>query len=211
METFKKARAVSSERVDVGLATWSIRKGLAAIFPGFMNSTFVLMATGHTLDEPIAAREIAEFGKLEIEEDDTIRIQPCVSPVWDTAIALTALAEAGLPPNHPAMVKAADWLLHKQITNGGDWQIKNRDAEPGGWAFEFRNDWYPDVDDTGFVLIALQRVDFPDRARMHESVRRGVSWLLSMQNKDGGWGAFDRDNNKHFLNAHSFRGSQRND
>jgi squalene-hopene/tetraprenyl-beta-curcumene cyclase len=174
-------------------------EGLAAIFPGFMNSTFVLMATGHTLDEPIAAREIAEFGKLEIEEDDTIRIQPCVSPVWDTAIALTALAEAGLPPNHPAMVKAADWLLHKQITNGGDWQIKNRDAEPGGWAFEFRNDWYPDVDDTGFVLIALQRVDFPDRARMHEAVRRGVSWLLSMQNKDGGWGAFDRDNSKHFL------------
>ena len=118
-----------------------------------------------------------------------IWIQPCVSPVWDTAIALTALAEAGLPPNHPAMVKAADWLLEKQITNGGDWQIKNRDAEPGGWAFEFRNDWYPDVDDTGFVLIALQRVDFPDRARMHEAVRCGVSWLLSMQNKEMAAGA----------------------
>lgn len=174
-------------------------EGLAAIFPGFMNSTFVLMATGHSLDEPITAREIAEFGKLEIEEEDTIRIQPCVSPVWDTAIALTALAEAGLPPNHPAMVKAADWLLDKQITHHGDWQIKNRDAEPGGWAFEFRNDWYPDVDDTGFVLIALQRVDFPDRGRMNEAIRRGVNWLLSMQNKDGGWGAFDRDNNKHFL------------
>ena len=174
-------------------------EGLAAIFPGFMNSTFVLMATGHTLDEPLTAREIEQFGKLEIEEEDTIRIQPCVSPVWDTAIALTALAEAGLPPNHQAMVRAASWLLDKQITNGGDWQIKNRDAEPGGWAFEFRNDWYPDVDDTGFVLIALQRVDFPDRARMDEAIRRGVDWLLSMQNRDGGWAAFDRDNDKHFL------------
>ena len=171
METFAEARAESSEEVDVG--SHGAQGRIGGNFSGIHE--FDIRADGDRarLDEPIAAREIAEFGKLEIEEDDTIRIQPCVSPVWDTAIALTALAEAGLPPNHPAMVKAADWLLHKQITNGGDWQIKNRDAEPGGWAFEFRNDWYPDVDDTGFVLIALQRVDFPDRARMHEAVRRG--------------------------------------
>jgi squalene-hopene/tetraprenyl-beta-curcumene cyclase len=174
-------------------------EGLAAIFPGFMNSTFVLLAMGQSPDDPLPAREIAQFGRLELEEEDTIRIQPCVSPVWDTAIAMVALEEAGLEPNHPALVRAATWLLDKQIINHGDWQIKNRDAEPGGWAFEFRNDWYPDVDDTGFVLLALQRVDYPDRERMKIAIHRGIQWLLSMQNRDGGWGAFDRDNDKHFL------------
>ncbi len=112
---------------------------------------------------------------------------------------MVALEEAGLPPDHPALVKAADWLLSKQILGPGDWQVKNKDAEPGGWAFEFRNDFYPDVDDTAFVLMALQRVKYPDEARMEAAVRRGMQWLLSMQNRDGGWGAFDRDNDRRFL------------
>jgi squalene-hopene/tetraprenyl-beta-curcumene cyclase len=96
-------------------------------------------------------------------------------------------------------VKAADWILSKQVLGPGDWQVKNKDAEPGGWAFEFRNDYYPDVDDTAFVLMALQRVKFPDPKRMEGAVRRGIQWLLSMQNRDGGWGAFDRDNDRKFL------------
>jgi squalene-hopene/tetraprenyl-beta-curcumene cyclase len=112
---------------------------------------------------------------------------------------MVALEEAGLPADHPALVKAADWLLSKQILGGGDWQIKNKDAEPGGWAFEFRNDFYPDVDDTAFVLMALQRVKFPDAKRMEGAMRRGIQWLLSMQNRDGGWGAFDRDNDRQIL------------
>jgi len=174
-------------------------EGIAGIFPGFMNSIFVLLALGKTPEDPRLAREIAEFSRLEIEAQDVIRIQPCVSPVWDTAIAMVALQESGLPSDHPALVRAASWLLDKQIFSRGDWQIKNRDAEPGGWAFEFRNDWYPDVDDTAFVLLALQRVDFPDRERMQSAMRRGAQWLLSMQNRDGGWGAFDRDNDKNFL------------
>ena len=174
-------------------------EGLAAIYPAMMNSIFALIALGHGPNDPLAAREIREFSRFEIEDGDTIRMQPCVSPVWDSCIAMVALEEAGLPPDHPAVVKSADWILSKQVLGPGDWQVKNRDAEPGGWVFEFRNDFYPDVDDTAFVLMALQRVKFPDPKRMESAVRRGIQWLLSMQNRDGGWGAFDRDNNKAFL------------
>jgi len=174
-------------------------EGLAAIYPAMMNSIFALMAFGHGPDDPLTWREIKEFARFEIEDGDTIRMQPCVSPVWDTCIAMVALEEAGLPPDHPALIKAADWMLSKQVLGPGDWQIKNKDAEPGGWAFEFRNDFYPDVDDTAFVLMALQRVKYPDPQRMEGAIRRGIQWLLSMQNRDGGWGAFDRDNDRKFL------------
>ncbi len=168
--------------------------GLGAIYPAMMNAVFALVALGHAPDDPLTAREIGQLGRFEIEEDDTIRVQPCTSPVWDTAIAMVALEESGLPPDHPALIRAARWLLDKQVLGPGDWQVKNPDAEPGGWAFEFRNDFFPDVDDTAFVLMALQRVDYPDRARMEGAIRRGLAWLLSMQNRDGGWGAFDHDN-----------------
>jgi squalene-hopene/tetraprenyl-beta-curcumene cyclase len=174
-------------------------EGLAAIYPAMMNSIFALIALGHGPDDPLTAREIREFARFEIEDTATIRMQPCVSPVWDSAIAMVALEEAGLPADHLALVKSAEWILSKQVLGAGDWQVKNKDAEPGGWVFEFRNDFYPDVDDTAFVLMALQRVKFPDPRRMEAAVRRGIQWLLSMQNRDGGWGAFDRDNNKAFL------------
>lgn len=168
--------------------------GLGAIYPAMMNSIFALLALGHSPDDPLTAREIGQLARFEIEEGNTIRLQPCLSPVWDTAIAMVAMEEAGLPPDHPALVKAARWMLDQQILGPGDWQVKNGNTKPGGWAFEFRNDFYPDVDDTAFVLQALQRVDFPDRPRMEEAIRRGITWMLSMQNRDGGWGAFDRDN-----------------
>jgi len=168
--------------------------GLGAIYPAMMNSVFALLALGHPPDDPLTAREIGELRRFEIEEGDTLRVQPCRSPVWDTAIVLVALQEAGLPADHPALVQAAHWLLENQILGPGDWQVKNTDAAPGGWAFEFRNDFYPDVDDTAFVLMALEQVDFPDRVRMENALRRGLAWTLSMQNADGGWGAFDRDN-----------------
>jgi squalene-hopene/tetraprenyl-beta-curcumene cyclase len=174
-------------------------EGLAAIYPAMMNSIFALMALGYGPDDPLTSREIREFARFEIEDGDTIRLQPCVSPVWDTAIAMVALEEAGVEPDHPALVRAAEWILSKQVLGRGDWQVKNKDAEPGGWVFEFRNDFYPDVDDTAFVLMALQRVKYPDPVRMEAAIHRGVQWLLSMQNLDGGWGAFDRDNNKSFL------------
>jgi squalene-hopene/tetraprenyl-beta-curcumene cyclase len=174
-------------------------EGLGTIYPAMMNCIFSLVAMGYGPDDPLTCRETREFARFEIEDDDTIRLQPCVSPVWDTAIAMVALEEAGVAPDDPALVQAADWILSKQILGPGDWQVKNKDAEPGGWAFEFRNDFYPDVDDTAFVLMALQRVKFPDAKRMEAATRRGVQWLLSMQNRDGGWGAFDRDNDRRFL------------
>jgi len=174
-------------------------EGLAAIYPAMMNSIFALVALGHGPDDPLTWREMNEFSRFEIEDGDTIRMQPCVSPLWDTCIAMVSLQEAGVAPDHPALVKSAEWILSKQILGPGDWQVKNKDAEPGGWAFEFRNDHYPDVDDTAFVLMALQRVKFPDAQRMEGAIRRGLQWLLSMQNRDGGWGAFDRDNDRKFI------------
>ena len=174
-------------------------EGLAAIYPAMMNSIFALIALGNGPDDPLTRREIIEFSRFEIEEANTIRLQPCVSPVWDTCIAMVSLEESGVAPDHPGLVNAAEWILSKQILGPGDWQVKNKDAEPGGWAFEFRNDYYPDVDDTAFVLMALQRVKFPDEKRMECAVRRGIQWLLSMQNRDGGWGAFDRDNDRKIL------------
>jgi squalene-hopene/tetraprenyl-beta-curcumene cyclase len=174
-------------------------EGLAAIYPAMMNSIFALIAMGMGPDDPLTRREIQEFSRFEIEEPDTIRLQPCVSPVWDSCIAMVALEEAGVAPDHPSLVKAAEWILSKQILGPGDWQVKNKDAEPGGWAFEFRNDHYPDVDDTAFVLMALQRVKIPDQGRMEAAIRRGIQWLLSMQNRDGGWGAFDRDNSRRYI------------
>jgi squalene-hopene/tetraprenyl-beta-curcumene cyclase len=175
-------------------------EGLAAIYPAMMNAIFALVATGHSPDDPLTQREMRQLERFEIEEKDTIRLQPCFSPVWDTAIAMVALEEAGLPPNHPALLRAADWLLDHQVLGPGDWQEKNPDALPGGWVFEFRNDFYPDVDDTAFVLMALQRVDHPEPERLRAAARRGIDWLVSMQNRDGGWGGFDKDNDRQFLN-----------
>jgi squalene-hopene/tetraprenyl-beta-curcumene cyclase len=179
-------------------------EGLAAIYPAMMNSIFALIALGYPADHPLTARQIHELRRFEIEEPDTIRLQPCLSAVWDTAIALATLLEAGEPADSEAVRMAVDWLLDKQILGPGDWQIKNRDGAPGGWAFEFRNDFYPDVDDTAFVLMALQGVSYIDQARLTKAIERGVQWMVSMQNKDGGWGAFDRDNNRSLLNQIPF-------
>ena len=128
-------------------------------------------------------------------------MQPCISPVWDTAIAMVSLEEAGLDPAHPSLVAAERWLLDNQILGPGDWQVKNPNAAPGGWAFEFRNDFYPDVDDTAFVLMALGRVADPEPARQRKArFAAGLPGCVSMQNSDGGWGAFDHENNLQFLN-----------
>ncbi|MGH9740706.1 MAG: squalene--hopene cyclase [Candidatus Acidiferrales bacterium] len=175
-------------------------EGLATIFPAMTNSVFALLADGGDTTDPLVARELGYLESYEIDGKDGIRIQPCISPLWDTAIAMVALEEAGLDPAHPALLKSARWLVDKQILGPGDWQVKNRNASPGGWAFEFLNDWYPDVDDTAFVLMALWRVAEPEPERLRCAIRRGLAWLVSMQNADGGWGAFDHENNRQSLN-----------
>ncbi|HLV96088.1 MAG TPA: squalene--hopene cyclase [Candidatus Acidoferrales bacterium] len=175
-------------------------EGLATIYPAMMNSIYALLALNGDAADPLTAREISFLERYEIEEHGTIRVQPCISPVWDTAIAMVSLEEAGIDPAHPSLVKATGWLLENQILGPGDWQVKDQKAEPGGWAFEFRNDFFPDVDDTAFVLMALGRVAYPDEGSLRSSMARGMAWLLSMQNSDGGWGAFDHENNRQFLN-----------
>ena len=175
-------------------------EGLGTIFPAMMNSIYALIADGRDTTDPVVAREIGYLEKYEIEEKGEIRVQPCISPVWDTAIAMVSLEESGMDPAHPSLVAAERWLLDNQILGPGDWQVKNPNAAPGGWAFEFRNEFYPDVDDTAFVLMAISRVADPEPKRQCAAVRSGLSWLLSMQNGDGGWGAFDHENNLEFLN-----------
>ncbi|HEY2108643.1 MAG TPA: squalene--hopene cyclase [Candidatus Acidoferrales bacterium] len=176
--------------------------GLGTIYPAMMNSIFALLAESRDVDDPLVHREIKFLERYEVEDERgrTIRVQPCISPVWDTAIAMVSLEEAGLDPSHPALVAAERWVLKNQILGPGDWQVKNKRAAPGGWAFEFQNDYYPDVDDTAFVLMALGRVADPDSAPLRGAIRRGLAWLVSMQNSDGGWGAFDHENNLQFLN-----------
>jgi len=171
-------------------------EGLATIIPAMANSVYAMLAFGLREDDPIIRRELGWINAYEIEEDDTLRMQPCISPVWDTAIAMVSLEEAGVGEAHPAIQTATRWLIDHQILGPGDWQVKNKDAAPGGWAFEFRNDFFPDVDDTAFVLMALQGAAKSDPERFEPAARRGLEWLLSMQNRDGGWGAFDRDNDK---------------
>jgi squalene-hopene/tetraprenyl-beta-curcumene cyclase len=189
----KRARQWMLERLERS-------EGLGTIYPAMMNSIFALLAEGNDSNDPLTAREIRFLERYEIEESGTLRVQPCISPVWDTAIALVSLEEADLDPAHPALLAAERWLVKNQVLGGGDWQVKNPSAAPGGWVFEFKNDFYPDVDDTAFVLMALSRVADSDSERLRASVRHGLAWLVSMQNRDGGWGAFDHENNLQFLN-----------
>jgi squalene-hopene/tetraprenyl-beta-curcumene cyclase len=178
------------------LARMEMSDGLGAIYPAMMNAIIALRCLGYSVDDPQFIRAMDEFEALGIEEEDTFRMQPCKSPVWDTAIAAFALAESGVAADEPRLVAAADWMLKKQVTHRGDWCVKNKQAEPAGWYFEFNNEFYPDVDDTVMVMLALSRVDHPNERYQHESVERALRWVLSMQCRDGGWASFDRDNTR---------------
>lgn len=215
--------------------------GLGAIFPPIIWSIIGLKCLGQADDSPDVQRALNELEQLAIESADrrTVRLQPCKSPVWDTAIATLALREAGVPPEHPSLKKSVDWLISKEVRQPGDWTPRNPKVEPAGWYFEFNNEFYPDIDDTIMVLMTLQRClnsrqhhawntevywqepsgrsqpavsavlsergltssqaawDRLTRAEpVLQSMRRGVQWVLAMQNKDGGWAAFDRDNDR---------------
>jgi squalene-hopene/tetraprenyl-beta-curcumene cyclase len=178
------------------LERFEMSDGLGAIYPAMLNAIIALRCLGYSLDDPQMIRAVDEFEKLGIEEKDTFRMQPCKSPVWDTAYALFALGEAGVPPDDPRMVKAADWILQKQVRKPGDWTVNNKKGKPAGWYFEFNNEFYPDVDDTAMVALGLSKVEHPNGRYQIESVERAIDWILSMQCKNGGWASFDKDNDR---------------
>jgi squalene-hopene/tetraprenyl-beta-curcumene cyclase len=174
--------------------------GLAAIFPAMLNSIIALKALGYSNDNPILQREWRELKRLQHETENSVRIEPCFSPVWDTAIVAICMRESGIPADHPQMRRAAEWLMEKEIRFKGDWKYKNAaKVEPSGWVFEYNNKWNPDVDDTAMVLLALRLIPTNDPKKRDECFKRGLNWMMSFQCKDGGWAAFDRDCTKNLL------------
>ncbi|WP_234323581.1 squalene--hopene cyclase [Streptomyces sp. NRRL F-2580] len=175
------------------------------IQPPAVYSVIALHLLGYDLRHPVMRAGLESLDRFAVWREDGARmIEACQSPVWDTCLAAIALADAGLHPGHPALVKAADWMLGEEITRTGDWAVRRPGLAPGGWAFEFHNDTYPDIDDTAEVVLALRRIQHPDPARVEGAIARGVSWNLGMQSKDGGWGAFDADNTSPFPNRLPF-------
>ena len=177
--------------------------GLGAIYPGILNSIVALRCLGYSTDDPQVIRAMSEFEKLGIDEpgiadhsEPTFRMQPCMSPVWDTALAMFALGESGVSKNDPRMLKAADWILSKEVRNKGDWAVKVPNVAPGGWYFEFNNEFYPDVDDSAMVLLGLDKVENPRERYQHEVSQRAIDWIFAMQCKNGGWASFDKDNTR---------------
>ncbi|MBT2511416.1 squalene--hopene cyclase [Streptomyces sp. ISL-98] len=163
-----------------------------------VDATYSLIALhllGYELDHPVMRAGLTSLDAFAVWREDGARmIEVSQSPVWDTSLAVSALADAGVPSDHPALVKAADWMLGKQHLRPGDWAVRRPGLDPGGWAFQFHNDNNPDLDDTAEVILALRRVQHPDPVRVDAAIERGLRWSLGMQSRNGGWGAFDADN-----------------
>ncbi|MCC5621958.1 squalene--hopene cyclase [Nostoc sp. CHAB 5715] len=171
------------------------------IIPAMLNSMLALRCLNYHQSDPIVERGLQAIDNFAIETEDSYRVQPCVSPVWDTAWAMRALVESGFAPDHPAVVQAGEWLLQKQILDYGDWAVKNRQGKPGAWAFEFENRFYPDVDDSAVVVMALHLAKLPNEKIKQAAIARALNWIASMQCKPGGWAAFDLDNDQDWLNS----------
>ncbi|MBD2246006.1 squalene--hopene cyclase [Nostoc sp. FACHB-888] len=171
------------------------------IIPAMLNSMLALRCLDYHRSDPIVERGLQAIDNFAIETENSYRVQPCVSPVWDTAWAMRALIESGFAPDYPAVVKAGEWLLQKQILDYGDWAVKNHQGKPGAWAFEFDNRFYPDVDDSAVVVMALHLVKLPNEKIKQAAIARALNWIASMQCKPGGWAAFDLDNDQDWLNS----------
>ena len=194
-------------------ATWMLEHlkgsgGLGAIYPAMANSIVALRCLGYEVDHPLVQKALREIESLEVNDtasiDDqqveTLHLQPCHSPIWDTALLMNALIETGMPQDHPSLQKAGAYLLSRQTTTVGDWKFSSPNAKPGGWYFQFENEFYPDVDDSAVVLMALSKVRIGQTPESQASIRRGMDWVLAMQGSDGGWGAYDKDNNRIVFN-----------
>ena len=198
------------ERALMECERWTLERlpksaGLAAIVPAIANAVVALVHRGYDTDDGPAAEQLAELAKLElrseVDGDTHLRLQPCCSPVWDTALTLAALLDAGQDPASDPVQRGVHWLLGREVREVGDWRAKCPGAEPGGWYFEYANEFYPDCDDTAEVLAVLEHLQSmsPRPVEIDAAVGRGVQWLLAMQNDDGGWGAFDRGCDRELL------------
>jgi len=203
----KRARRAALRRC----AEWVIARQEAdgcwgGIQPPWVYSIMGLHLLGYGLDHPVIKKAIEGLDRFTIRDEKGRRLEACQSPVWDTVLVMTGLADAGLPPDHPALVSAANWVLDEEIWQKGDWQVRRPDTPAGGWAFEFDNDNYADTDDTAEVILALRRVELPGQASAgnRAAIVRGLRWLEGMQCKDGGWGAFDADNTRELINKLPF-------
>jgi squalene-hopene/tetraprenyl-beta-curcumene cyclase len=191
------SRSIRQRAVELAEA-WTLERttdsdGLGAIYPPMMYWIMALDLLGYPHESPEFVEAIRQFERLMVESDHKLFFQPCFSPVWDTAIVGYALGQARTAPE-PALRKAIDWLLSKEVRKKGDWSVKRPNTEASGWYFEFANEFYPDIDDTGMVLLALTEGEATN-AKAHEAcLRRAAKWLLEMQSSDGGWAAFDVDN-----------------
>jgi squalene-hopene/tetraprenyl-beta-curcumene cyclase len=176
--------------------------GLGAIYPPMMYSIMALDVLGFAADDPVRVEALRQFNRLCVDDGERFFFQPCFSPVWDTGIGAYALAQS--QPDHAGLEPAADWLVQREIRRKGDWSVKRPLVEPSGWAFEYRNEYYPDIDDTAMVMLALADAAGSDAAAQKACAKRGLAWLLAMQSRDGGWAAFDADNNWNFLSTVPF-------
>ncbi len=174
------------------------------IQPAMLNSVLALHAVGFAPDHPAMVSGVQGVDDFLVECEGTLMYQPCVSPTWDTALAMKALLESGMDPAHPMLARAGEWLVANQIFRPGDWSILNPELEPGGWAFEFANDWFPDVDDSAVILMVLAQLPIAATPAGKRALAYGLNWTLGMQSRSGGWGAFDTDNTAEFLNRIPF-------
>ncbi|HZX38972.1 MAG TPA: squalene--hopene cyclase [Streptomyces sp.] len=175
------------------------------IQPPAVYSVIALHLLGYDLQHPVMRAGLESLDRFALWREDGARmIEACQSPVWDTCLATIALADAGLPADHPALVRAADWMLAEEIVRPGDWAVRKPQLAPSGWAFEFHNDNYPDIDDTAEVILALRRVKHPDPQAVDAAVARAGRWTLGMQSRNGAWAAFDADNTSAFPNRLPF-------
>jgi squalene-hopene/tetraprenyl-beta-curcumene cyclase len=186
---------------------WMIQRldhsdGLGAIYPPMMYSVMALDVLGYAEDHPLRVEALRQFNNLMVDDGERFFFQPCFSPVWDTAIAAYAISRSDR--RHPALRPAADWLIAREIRRKGDWSVKRPHTKPSGWAFEYSNEFYPDIDDTAMVMLALAEARGSERAAQQACQRRALDWLLAVQSRDGGWAAFDADNNWEFLSQVPF-------
>ncbi|MFZ0659963.1 MAG: squalene--hopene cyclase [Candidatus Binataceae bacterium] len=171
------------------------------IEPCYLLSAMALKSLGYKNDHPVLRKALEASRELIWDLGDTALYMPCVSPNWDSALAAKALLDSGTPGNDPALLKCADWFIDHQIFRKGDWSIKRPNLEPGGWAFEFFNNCYPDVDDSAVILAVMAEAGASDAGKREHAIRAGANWVMGMQSKDGGFAAFDVDNDSHWLNS----------